>query len=482
MSIAKNTIRVNERYQTIESFGASDCWSMQNIGQWSDDARNRVADLLFSTDKGIGLSCWRFNVGAGINHETISNPWRTVETFEVGEGVYDWTRQAGERWFLRAAKRRGVPQFVAFVNSPPGRMTRNGLTNCTTGNDTTNLKAGYESQFACFLADVVQHFRDNPDPAERVLFDFVSPVNEPEWDWHPAKQEGNRAGNADLKRIITALGREFEARALPSRIIAPEAGSLPDMVEENREVSGRYGVPYGDYVDALCGDADVARWLDKRIVYHSYWSDSTDRVLSDRRGLRAAIDAYPDWAVWQTEYCVMQGGRDLSMETALHAARIIHMDLTVVNAAAWHWWLAMSNVDYNDGLLYTDYRQPGDPESIIESKLLWAFGNFSRFVRPGMVRVGLTPDSDDPGGLLGSAYADLRHGTVAVVYVNMSHDEKTVSLNVADDADMLVDAFVPYITSDRPGDDLRQTAFIRPGSPFTIPPRSVITLVSAAFA
>jgi len=115
-------------YQVIDNFGASDCWSMQMLGGWSLENRNRVADLLFSRDKGIGLSCWRFNLGAGKKTDDIRNPWRTAETFEVSKGVYDWSRQKGEQWFLGAAKERGVEQFVAFVNSPPARMTRNGLT------------------------------------------------------------------------------------------------------------------------------------------------------------------------------------------------------------------------------------------------------------------------------------------------------------------------------------------------------------------
>src|SRR5512141_705244 len=101
-----DTINADVEHQIIENFGASDCWSMQKLGLWSPAAKERVADLLFSQTKGIGLSCWRFNVGGGINPQ-IGNPWRTVETFEVAQGKYDWTRQAGERWFLAAAKARG---------------------------------------------------------------------------------------------------------------------------------------------------------------------------------------------------------------------------------------------------------------------------------------------------------------------------------------------------------------------------------------
>src|SRR5664279_3524629 len=56
------------RHQIMDNFGANDAWSMQKIGAWSETNKNRIADLLFSTNSGIGLSCWRFNFGAGINH------------------------------------------------------------------------------------------------------------------------------------------------------------------------------------------------------------------------------------------------------------------------------------------------------------------------------------------------------------------------------------------------------------------------------
>ena len=52
----KDRIRLDTEYQTIENFGASDCWTMQKVGTWSMAARTRVADLLFSTSSGIGLT------------------------------------------------------------------------------------------------------------------------------------------------------------------------------------------------------------------------------------------------------------------------------------------------------------------------------------------------------------------------------------------------------------------------------------------
>src|SRR5699024_1909965 len=89
-----------------------------------------------------------------------------------------------------------------------------------------------------------------------------------------------------------------------------------------------------------------------------------------------------------TEWCEMVGGRDSGMDSALVLARTVHSDLTIANAAAWQYWIAVSRYDYRDGLLYTDYVGPGDEESLHETQRLWALGNYSRFLRPGARRIG----------------------------------------------------------------------------------------------
>ena len=80
------------------------------------------------------------------------------------KGKYDWTHQAGERWFLAAAKARGVPQFLAFVNSPPGRMMRNGITFTTKGLGSTNLKPGFEGSIRAVPGRYPRPFPEQPGP------------------------------------------------------------------------------------------------------------------------------------------------------------------------------------------------------------------------------------------------------------------------------------------------------------------------------
>src|SRR5690606_18405882 len=111
------SIDVSERFQRIDNFGASDAWACQFVGNWPIEKKNAIADLLFSTDtasngqpEGIGLSLWRFNIGAGSAQQgeqsSIKDEWRRAESFLGEDGSYNWQRQAGQVWFLKAAQER----------------------------------------------------------------------------------------------------------------------------------------------------------------------------------------------------------------------------------------------------------------------------------------------------------------------------------------------------------------------------------------
>src|SRR6185312_3938159 len=119
------TIDASQTFQTIDNFGASDAWSFQFLGNWPQPTREAIADLLFSMDtaadgaiKGIGLSLWRFNFGAGSAQQGtasgIADEWRRAPSFLKTGGTYDWQNQRSQIEFLQAAQRRGVQQFLGF--------------------------------------------------------------------------------------------------------------------------------------------------------------------------------------------------------------------------------------------------------------------------------------------------------------------------------------------------------------------------------
>ena len=136
--------------------------------------------------------------------------------------------EAGQGWFLQAAKERGVETFIAFVNSPPVWMTKNGHAQPDPNSGSTNLKAEYVDDFAVFLADVLEHFQNE----RGIHFDYISPINEPTWDWNRAGQEGNRYNNDDLIEVIRTLYHELVARGLDVKISAPEGVEILALLDD----------------------------------------------------------------------------------------------------------------------------------------------------------------------------------------------------------------------------------------------------------
>ena len=476
-------IDLSQKYQTIDNFSASDCWWAHKIGKlWNETNKDSLADLLFSTEKGIGLSAWRFNLGAGYD-ANITDNWRTVATFQESLGEYDWTQNEGGQWFLQAAKERGVDQFIAFVNSPPKNMTLNGHTYCTDGEGSTNLKDGYYNHFSKYLVDIVKHFQDSLG----IDINYISPVNEPQWEWNDLSQEGNRASNDDIKKIVDSLYAELNSRNVSAEIIIPESGSIPDWYTTESSISSEYGETYGNYLSSLFNDTDISNKASKIFAGHSYWSDLlSSELVQARQSLYSHMSQYftLGYKYWVTEYCILEGttgqggsGRDLTMTTALDIARIIHYDLTAAHASAWQWWLAVSRYDYKDGLIYTDYGTSGTSQNILTSKTFWAVGNFSRYIRPGSQRLNCT-GADSKTGLMSSAYTDSAETKIVVVFVNLSSEAQDVQLNFSGlNSLQEIKYLTPYVTSNSTGDNLKAYPFVSVDSVYTVSAKSVVTMV-----
>ncbi len=488
------TVDTARRHQRIDNFGASDCWTAQALGLFPEAKREQMADWLFSTavgtngqPQGIGLSLWRFNVGAGSAEQAqasnIADPARRTECFLLADGRYDWSRQAGQRWFLQAAKRRGVERFLAFCNSAPVQFTANGLAN-NMGRPKAghyNLKPDCYEAFSDFLATVLAEV----GAREGIPFVAVSPFNEPEWEWDAPKQEGSPAYVGDIARLVRLLDNKLTERRLDTRILVTESGKIDylfsdktDHPEQDNQIEELFA-PASPHV--IGGLPHVPRL----VAGHSYWTTSPNAaLLAKRQALREKLDEY-HLGYWQTEVCIMGndreigggGGRDLTMKTALYVARVIHYDLCVAQASAWQWWLAMTCGDYKDGLVYVTPNAGKTDGEITDSRLMWTLGNFSRFIRPGAVRVGVSSpraDVDDPEGLMVSAYLHEAGRLVTCVLVNMADRPRPVRLEVPG---LSVRKSGVYLTSDAAGATLSPQAGADPLKLYEVPARAVVTWV-----
>jgi len=473
-------IDISKTYQTIDNFGASDAWSCQFVGKWPDEKRNKIADMLFSRDtmfngspRGIALSLWRFNIGAGSAQQGdksgIKDEWRRAASSINEAGDFDPEEQAGQVWFAKAAKARGVKQFLGFCNSPPVQYTINKKAHADNGK--TNIAPQHYNDFANFLARAISGL----ERTAGIKINYLSPLNEPQWDWSDAAQEGCPYDNSEVATLARVIGNNFKANKVSSALIVPEAGNINylhtpgDKTGKGSQIADLFKFGSPNYIGDVPG-------ISLTVAGHSYFTTSPNTVaVRWRKALANSIARISGLTFWQSEYCILGNNageingnkRDLGMNAALYLARVIHNDLTIANATAWQWWTAVSAYDYKDGLIYVDKNKTDG--NFYTSKMLWAMGNYSRFVSPGSVRVNAVISKNETAvkSPLVSAY---KHGKdIAVVIVN--ENLKALSLNMQTTADALI--FTKSYTTDE-GDELRARRTGNTG--ILIPAQSVTTL------
>ena len=475
-------IDLSKPHQTINNFGASDAWSCQFIGNWPNEKRNKIADLLFSSDtlangtpKGIALSLWRFNIGAGSAEQGpqsgIGDEWRRAESFLNTDGSYNWQKQAGQIWFLKAAKQRGVAQFLGFNNSPPVQFTINGKAYASGGK--TNIAANKYNAFAIYLANVVK----GVEQESKVTFNYISPVNEPQWDWSDGGQEGCPYTNIEISGLVKSINTAFVKDHIKSQILVAEAGSInyllaaSDKPGKSNQVNDFFKPGSPSYLGDLQN-------VSKTIAAHSYFTTSPiAAAVKTRNKLAESIAAIPGISFWQSEYCILGDNageingdkRDTGITAALYLAKVIHTDLTAANASAWQWWTAISAYDYKDGLIYVEKNKTDG--NYYASKMLWAMGNYSRFVRPGAIRVDAdaTSAQDLKSPLLVSAFKNGKD--LSAIIINNNTDDALINLNISNGK---VGFIRTYTTSGTAG--LEAGKIITAKNSILIPARSVTTI------
>ena len=459
------TVRIDtsQVYQTIQDFGASDCWTTEFIGDYfSEREKTKAAKWLFSQQmdgngnpEGIGLSCWRMNIGAGSatqgSDSNIEEEIHRTECFLNEDGTYDWTRQDGQQWFMRQAKDYGVEHFLLFSNSPPIYYTKNGKANANNQNISCNLKSTCFDDFAEFLATVAKHFID-----EGYNVTYIDPVNEPQYDWKSG-QEGSPWENSDISKLAKQLNRSIVSRELDTKILIPEAGSLACLYagtspRGNKQIEAFWKRGSTTYIGNLPSLAPVA-------AGHSYWTIGSDEVLREvRENVRDEAAKY-GLEVMQTEWSMLDDASTSAgfpaslseaskMVIALYMGKLIQCDLTIGNMVGWSYWTAFSQEKWGQKNRFhlirvntmgdTGEESEGNLKTggtLTADKNLWVLGNFSRFIRPGYKRINLvsSPSEETEEGrlLVSSAWLAPDESEVVAVMVNLSAAPRKVNMSMA---------------------------------------------------
>ncbi len=255
--------------------------------------------------------------------------------------------------------------------SPPGEWKSNG-----SDTDGGTLLPDYYGDWAERLAGFARSMADQGIPLS-----LLSVQNEPNWvaewetcEWLPADLVGF---------VRDHLGPALGAVGVDTRVIAPETNSWGSARQ---------------YADPLLDDSAARSYLGA-VATHSYGGGSP---FAYTELTNAGLE------FWQTEY-TDEGPDDRGMGSGINVARAVHEHLTVAGVSAWHyWWLLPVSPTSNSALF-------------IEGQMTrrgYVLGNWSKFVRPGFVRVAAS--ANPQAGVLVSAFRDPDGSRVTIVAVNAS--------------------------------------------------------------
>ncbi len=513
------TISPKTTYQTIQDFGASDCWTADFVGKYfNDEQKSNAAQWLFSREfdsdgnpLGIGLSMWRVNLGAGSaeqgENSGIADVTRRGYCYLDADGNYDWTKSAGQQYFMQKAKDYGVDHFLLFSNSAPVQFTKNGKACADNGVSGSNLKDDCYGKFADFLTTTASHFID-----EGYNITLIDPVNEPQYSW-TSGQEGSPWTNECIAKLARQLNESIESKDLNAQILLPEACQWKALYMDGTEARAN------NQIEAFFNPANTSTYigdlahLRKAIAGHSYWTFGTNNDLKDiRQNVYNKAQEY-GLDVYQTEWSMLDAAPSSSagfpasydaasyIDIAIYMAKLIHCDLTYGNMSSWHYWTSMaqqqysqknrfyllrikgggdtdtSNESYSDCNSVSDnYADISQGGAVSDNANLWALGNYSLFIRPGYKRVKLDlSEGENLNGLMGSAYVSPDGKRLVAVYVNMGSNNVNVTMNV--DGQTAASSFKRYRTSSTNKLKYIKSSTANLGKIISLPSKSINTFV-----
>lgn len=418
------TIYWTQSRQTIDGFGASGAFNQATtLMNYPDTVRTKILDLLFSQSSGAGLSIIRNQIGDG---------W-AFPTIEPEPGVWDWSGDDGQVWLMNEAKNRGTNRFWSTVWSPPAWMKDNGQVP-----NGGSLSPAHYQDYANYLSTYVQEYSNRFG----LNIYAVSLANEPTYTANYSSCLWTGQQFHDF--ILNNLKPTFRRDGVSTKVMITE-----DMFWRE------------DLALPTLNDSNTSSRLDI-VGGHDYNFSTSPLNVSKSKGKK----------IWQTEVSYFSAN-DTTITDGLRWAKEVHNFMTVVEANAWHYWWLVSDATDGESLIQLNTSN----QTYTAAKRLFTIGNFSRFVRPGFVRMNAT--ANPAANLYVSAYRSTSNGKFAVVVINDSDTSQTIKYNLNS---FNTGSVTPYITSATQNlQKQSQINTVNNAFTATIPARSVVTYSGTAY-
>ncbi|ASO22033.1 O-glycosyl hydrolase [Actinoalloteichus hoggarensis] len=472
--------------QEFEGWGTSLVWFANATGDYPDEIREELAELVFGAD-GLRLNIARYNIGGGNAPDVpdylragaaVQGWWQApegttrddVDWWSADEPAH-WNPDADrtQRWWIDRIKGQ-VDHWEAFSNSPPWFMTESGYVSGGFDAREEQLKADDVEDFAAYLVGAVERL----ETAHGIRFDTLDPFNEPNTDYWSTtlgpdgdpiggRQEGAHVGPGRQQEVIAAVDRRLAESDVDTVIAA--------MDETNPTTFAANWNAYSPAARAAVGQLNV----------HSYGTGGRTTVRDLAKGA--------DKPLWMSEVEGDWGdGQDFEdIRPGLGLARHIIGDLRDLEPSAWVFWQPVEDYDNmkpggesDKGGNWGSIQLPFDctAEDTLRTcpiRMNTKFDtarNFTHHIRPGdrLVQVA------EPSSVAAIA-ADGEGATI--VHVNDAAEARTITVDLSKFAEVAADATVTPVVTSADGGLVPQppVAAATGTASVTVPAHSVVTLV-----
>ncbi|KAI0199607.1 glycoside hydrolase family 30 protein [Astrocystis sublimbata] len=388
------TVDLTKTYQTMDGFGCSFAFQRANlITNMSDKTKQRyLLDLLFNTTSGAGLSIVRNGIGS--SPDSSSDHMNTFAPKNPGgpkaAPQYNWDGKDSGQLFVsqEAYNTYGVRMIYGDAWSAPGYMKtnnneNNGGTLC--GVPGANCGSGdWRQAYADYLVQYVKYYGEAGVPVNRAYL---------------AGMNSNGAQAADFIKLFHAT---LEAANLTSQV------GIGCCESEG----------WGNQVNMLNAIKSAnAESMLAMVTSHTYTGGSNSPMNTKV-------------PVWLSEQCDLNGGWTTTWYAFGVAgegytwANNIYNAVTGTQVSGYLYWegIQWPSPNTNEKMIKVDQQSPYNIEV---SKRLWAFANWSRFVRPGAVRVATSGGQ----GVKSTAFQNV-DGSIAVVVISNGGSASNVAIKV----------------------------------------------------
>ncbi|KAI1373987.1 glycoside hydrolase family 30 protein [Hypoxylon crocopeplum] len=436
------TVNLDQKYQTIDGFGCSEAFQRAvQISKLTEEQQQYTMDLLFSTTTGAGLSILRNGIGSSpdmsSDHMVSIQPRSPGGPSSAPNYVWDGSDNK-QLWVSQEAVKRGVKTIYANAWSAPGYMKNNnndanGGTLCGVGGVSCS-SGDWRQAYADYLVQYIKYYQE-----ANVTITHLGFVNEPDLTTSYASMRMTGSQAADFIKVLGPTLEKANLSSVGINCCDPEGWS------SQAGMLGQLG-SVDNYIST--------------ITAHSYTSSPGSPMNTRHR-------------VWQTEAADLNGNWQGAFYSnggagdGMTWANNIYTAVVNANASGYLYWIGAQTGTTNSKLIRID------GNNVTPSKRLWAFGQWSRFVRPGAVRVAV---SGAPSGVRTSAFQNV-DGSVAVQFINSGGSAANVQVKVSGGGGFNSSTAAAYVTDNTR--DLNDTTVSLTGgtAAASVPSRAMVTVL-----